>query len=202
MAARKLCVQCKVEPKKPGHPKHCTECWLDHQDIATRSQARAARLAAVPEGLRRSRVPERDWPIGRRWCAGCQSFVRLVDCTGSRCRTCSSVANHGSRIKSTYVLNGRPFTTADYDALAARQHYLCAICGRRPKKRLTIDHDHVTGEVRGLVCGGTADDGAWSCNWSILASLDSLPDPLAAARRLVAYYEAPPAQRMIRAKDS
>lgn len=37
-------------------------------------------------------------------------------------------------------------------ALEERQGGRCAICGRKPKRRLAIDHDHRTGEVRGLLC--------------------------------------------------
>lgn len=29
---------------------------------------------------------------------------------------------------------------------------VCAICKRRPNTRLNIDHDHVTGDIRGLLC--------------------------------------------------
>jgi hypothetical protein len=44
---------------------------------------------------------------------------------------------------------------ADYDVLLARQGGVCAICGRRPKRgRLYVDHCHVTGRVRGLLCRG------------------------------------------------
>jgi hypothetical protein len=44
-------------------------------------------------------------------------------------------------------------TTAQYDDLLARQGGRCAICRQKPgKKRLAVDHDHVTGAVRGLLC--------------------------------------------------
>jgi hypothetical protein len=44
-------------------------------------------------------------------------------------------------------------TVADYNALLERQGGGCAICGRPPKtRRLDTDHDHTTGEVRGLLC--------------------------------------------------
>lgn len=50
-------------------------------------------------------------------------------------------------------------TLADYNAILARQAHRCAIC-RRPeavmqgdqRRRLSVDHDHVTGHVRGLLC--------------------------------------------------
>jgi hypothetical protein len=46
-------------------------------------------------------------------------------------------------------------TSADYEALLARQNGGCAICGRPPKKAaLHVDHDHETGVIRGLLCVG------------------------------------------------
>ena len=40
-----------------------------------------------------------------------------------------------------------------YEAQLARQTNGCAICGTPPKvRRLNIDHDHLTGAVRGLLC--------------------------------------------------
>jgi hypothetical protein len=44
-------------------------------------------------------------------------------------------------------------TRAEYDALLARQGGACAICGAPPKKeRLCVDHCHLTGRIRGLIC--------------------------------------------------
>jgi hypothetical protein len=54
------------------------------------------------------------------------------------------------RLKKHYGM-----TEADYEALLAWQHGCCALCGDPPgKKRLAIDHDHVTGKVRSLLCRG------------------------------------------------
>lgn len=40
-----------------------------------------------------------------------------------------------------------------YDELLERQGGVCAICGRPPAtRRLDIDHDHATMELRGLLC--------------------------------------------------
>jgi hypothetical protein len=43
----------------------------------------------------------------------------------------------------------------EYEQLLEQQAGLCAICGRPPRSRrvLDVDHDHLTGIVRGLLCG-------------------------------------------------
>lgn len=44
---------------------------------------------------------------------------------------------------------------AAYQALMLSQNGLCAICENPPESgRLAVDHDHVTGKVRGLLCLG------------------------------------------------
>lgn len=195
MADRKPCTDCGDAPKRKGHHLWCTECWLIRQPIEVQVRAARLRLAAVPEELRRKRVPERDWPPGRRWCSGCQSFVRLRDCQGSRCKPCNSSAAHASKLASQYTINGRPFTEDDYQALSAAQGGRCALCRRRsPSRRLAVDHDHRTGEVRGLLC----PDPDWGCNLKVVARFDADDDPPAMAARLVEYLSSPsPAQRML-----
>jgi hypothetical protein len=49
-------------------------------------------------------------------------------------------------------------TLADYDRMLAAQHGVCASCSRPPSGNknnsvLHVDHDHETGDVRGLLCG-------------------------------------------------
>ena len=48
-------------------------------------------------------------------------------------------------------------THADYEEMLEKQNYRCAICKSNNtksnrKKRFAVDHDHKTGEVRGLLC--------------------------------------------------
>lgn len=46
-------------------------------------------------------------------------------------------------------------TPADYRRMLTAQGNRCAICGCDPtnqSQRFSIDHDHVTGRVRGLLC--------------------------------------------------
>jgi phage-related minor tail protein len=68
----------------------------------------------------------------------------------------------------------------EYDAMLDRQGGVCAICKRKPDegKALFVDHCHVTGRVRGLLCG--------KCN-SVLAFGNDDPDILRAA---IAYLQA------------
>jgi hypothetical protein len=44
-------------------------------------------------------------------------------------------------------------TQAEYEERLAEQDGGCAVCGDRPRKTsLHVDHDHDTGEIRGLLC--------------------------------------------------
>lgn len=89
--------------------------------------------------------------------------------SGSPCRSCNAVrlktmrenyperfvaAQRRYNIKQRYGIE-----EADYQRMIIEQEQCCAICGRHvlnqtKKNRLCIDHDHKTGKVRGLLCGG------------------------------------------------
>lgn len=150
------------------------------QPPVKRAEAALARLAMVPESLRRKTVDKSLWPPGRRWCSGCQTFVRLADTIGSRCKACQSVASHKSRTKSTFGID-----EDTYNWLYTLQHGKCAICRQRPlTKRMSVDHDHAhckTGCrecVRGLLCA--------RCNHELLGAAH---DSLNILRNAVAYLE-------------
>jgi len=40
----------------------------------------------------------------------------------------------------------------EFDAMSVDQQGRCAICRQVPDHRLHVDHDHVTGEIRRLLC--------------------------------------------------
>lgn len=117
-----------------------------------------------------------------RWCSGCQWFVPLYYCRGSRCRACASRAAHRGAVE-------RGYTWPDgvgYDDLLALQKGRCAICGCTPQtRRLAVDHDHETGMVRGLLCSGEK-----GCNHGLLGAAR---DNVETLKRAVYYLENPPA---------
>lgn len=78
------------------------------------------------------------------------------------CKACRSVRfkelyqkNPDKARRSRYQKNFG-ITLADYDEMFAQQQGKCAICGTTIPggdcKHFSVDHDHVTGLVRGLLC--------------------------------------------------
>jgi Recombination endonuclease VII len=76
-------------------------------------------------------------------------------------------------------------TTDEFEEMVRQQGGVCAICGRAPKtgKRLHVDHDHDTGEVRGLLC--------FSCN----VGVGNLGNDIERLQRTVDYLETRPEER-------
>lgn len=57
----------------------------------------------------------------------------------------------GKHLRRTYGIS-----VAQYEELLEKQDHCCAICGKHAdeeKRSLAVDHNHVTGEIRGLLCG-------------------------------------------------
>lgn len=70
------------------------------------------------------------------------------DCNNARSKESRERLHGGSRhyhLKRRYGIGA-----ADVDALIAEQGGVCAVCGRPDPEH--VDHDHVTGIVRGILC--------------------------------------------------
>ncbi|WP_245627891.1 endonuclease VII domain-containing protein [Actinomadura oligospora] len=74
----------------------------------------------------------------------------------------------------------------EYDQLLAAQGGVCAICGQPRAQRLSVDHCHKAGYVRGLLCR--------MCNGRLLTAARDRPEVLRAAAD---YLESPPALRVL-----
>lgn len=70
-----------------------------------------------------------------------------------RCKTCicksRKKVTRRSDLKKRYNLS-----TEEYDYISFKQGHTCAICGTKSTngRRLSVDHDHSTGAIRGLLC--------------------------------------------------
>lgn len=59
------------------------------------------------------------------------------------------ISNRKTKLKRAYNIS-----LEDYDNLVMMQNNSCKICGKEPStKLLAVDHSHMTGKVRGLLCG-------------------------------------------------
>lgn len=183
--------------------KRCPDCKLD------RPITDYGRNASLPDGLqfyckdccsrrgaeayRRKRaklgktVRERPAvPEGHKYCPGCATVrphtewhrnKRSRDGLASYCRICRRSQGRADYLRRTFGL-----TEAERTAMAGSQGGRCAICGGADPKH--IDHDHVTGRVRGLLCGpcnmglGLFKDDPNRLLSAIRYLADSGPDPL------------------------
>lgn len=111
-----------------------------------------------------------------KFCSGCGTDKPLAAFHLSRkktgahgrqawCKDCARVAqqNHRDRnpgmgyrvVRKSKLKLSYGLTVEGYDALLGGQNFACAICVRPAAaegKRLAVDHDHETGQVRGLLC--------------------------------------------------
>lgn len=82
---------------------------------------------------------------------------------------------NGERIPGFTTLSKYGLTPDKYRAILDEQEGVCGICMR--PEFLMIDHDHATGEVRGLLCG--------SCNYALGCLGDNVTRAVLAAAYLI-----------------
>lgn len=122
-------------------------------------------------------------------CARCSGTKGAVYADKKYCYRCTSAVKkdaatsaHRTRVAGVYGI-GRD----DYDRLYAAQGGMCPICQRATGKtrRLSVDHDHATLAVRGLLCR--------PCN----SMLGHGRDEVAFFERVIAYLLTPPARSVL-----
>jgi N12 class adenine-specific DNA methylase len=110
------------------------------------------------------------------------------------CPTCKRKNIKASREKAHAREIERKYgvTQEQYDAVKEYQGGVCAICrvATGASKNLAVDHDHVTGEFRGLLCG--------TCNHRLLGAAHDGPEILL---RALEYLANPPARQLFGRHD-
>ena len=105
---------------------------------------------------------------GKKTCPNCQkektvsSFYRKENGTvASWCKLCTKRGSKKPRpLKSeqsrkSHLKRYYGITPEQYNDLLKKQNHRCAVCEKHEsesKTRLAVDHNHVTGEIRGLLC--------------------------------------------------
>lgn len=94
----------------------------------------------------------------------------------SRCKHCEKhrklewSRNNKEWKRNHYFITKYSISSKDYDKMFEEQSGKCAICFQTPeethRKMLYVDHNHITGKVRGLLCH--------HCNTSLGLAKDSI----------------------------
>jgi hypothetical protein len=120
-------------------------------------------------------------------CKHVKPFLDFHRCAATKgglkytCRTCLSHRKRATGQNRRSGLQRYGLTEDQYQRMVEKQQHVCAICReRRPSKhdgRLVVDHCHVTGHVRGLLCD--------FCNWG----LGNMRDRVDILQRAIQYLE-------------
>lgn len=131
-------------------------------------------------------------PSGKA-CKDCGSTTRALNNPGPRCTTChrEKLKRDEDRDRDRRYRLIYGISLEIYNEIYAFQGGRCAICrwATGKTKKLAVEHDHATGEVRGLACG--------PCNRMLGQSRDN-PEFF---DRAADYLRNPPYQLMKEARD-
>lgn len=145
VCGREGCSKLVSDKRKQAGGKFCSARCQDLQTRTTRKRATAAKR----EGKK---------------CKHCGKPLDAQRTTKEFCgQTCIDKFNYAAdpegqkaRAREWHLMNLYGRTVDDWDMLLASQGGVCAICQQPPdphRRRFAVDHDHETGEVRGLLCG-------------------------------------------------
>jgi len=163
---------------------YCRDCYR-----VIERDYRRRRAAARGLQLRETRPLS---PAGTKWCPDCQADVDLSvfvknrgthDGYGGYCRphqnarARNSVEKNHVNTRHHHLRRRYGIGAADVAAMVAQQGGACPICVRPLGQRHHVDHDHVTGEVRAVLC--------FTCN----GGLGNYGDDAVRLRRAAAYLD-------------
>lgn len=130
---------------RPSSLKTCTKCHIarDRTGFSTgRAECKACHSAYLKSYLGRPGVAEERSAYSKRHKKQNPGYYRAYYAKNKH-------RHFGYMIKSKYGI-----TLDEYNAMFSAQGGCCLICRspQKPGKRLYIDHNHTTGQVRGLLC--------------------------------------------------
>ncbi len=170
------------ESGRLGRASYCRPCINVRHD-----RYREAKRTS-PRTRHRNAEPPRARTV--KWCPDCGQEKPVSDFGRNKssrdgftgyCRPCHNRRVRDSRMRThggsrSYHLKARyGITAAEYDAMVEAQGGVCAMCEERAPEH--VDHDHLTGRIRGVLCS--------CCN----QALGNLRDSVDLARRAVDYLE-------------
>jgi hypothetical protein len=164
----KLCRRCGIQKlleefgknkrRQDGRAEYCRECFRQI-NLASYRKRQAAKGRTVRD--------ERLAPPGMRWCPDCQDFKAESQFPKNRSTStgfaayCKPHQNARSKESKLRVHGGsrhyhltRRYGIGDdeVDAMVEAQAELCPVCRRPLGTKPHVDHDHASGQVRGLLC--------------------------------------------------
>ncbi len=163
-------IHCAKCAKGSMMSRRCNKCGVVASDDAfyAATERGITRLRAICKQCSKAQLHDHSGemkPEGLR-CAQCGVYKPLSEFHTHRscrygveptCKTCrlekrrQYSRDHPDRVRNTDLQTRYGITLEQYHAMVAAQAGQCAICDKVEKK-LVVDHNHATGQVRGLLC--------------------------------------------------
>jgi hypothetical protein len=136
--------------------KYCPKCKIEKEfeEFHPRKQAKSGFCSwcksCVKQQLADVRRKNGIKPRSHKFCPKGHDKDIVGRTETGRCAECYKISHRERQLKQRYEI-----TVEDYNKLLSKQNYKCAICEKLQVNlahRLSIDHNHITGKIRGLLC--------------------------------------------------
>lgn len=159
----RICGENKIEQEFYPKSRRCKSCQSSETQARKKGTVLSERFCVRCEVVKtkehfpimgkslRSWCYDCESPEGTRWCPACcenrpkESFGSSGG-LGYKCFSCRQEYERTRTLRRYYDL-----TPDEYDQMLLGQNSVCAICDE-PGYPLNVDHDHMTGKIRGLLC--------------------------------------------------
>lgn len=154
----KVCSKCKK--RLPFVDFHALKDTVDGRHQHCRDCVRLSRPASSRKSVRSKEEIRLDLESGTKVCTICKIRLPFTsfhtdnsspDKCRPICKSCvpklSTTYHRKSSLKVKYGISDNT-----YNKMLVSQGGVCKICGMKDTKRLSVDHCHSTGKVRGLLC--------------------------------------------------